>query len=50
MKLQAYEFAIEFVKGKKNVVADALSKRPHICALVEIIGDLLKDFHRSLHP
>ena len=25
MKLQAYDFDIEFVKGKKNVVADALS-------------------------
>lgn len=38
-KLQAYDFDIEFVKGKKNVVADALSRRPHICALAEISGD-----------
>ena len=37
-KLQAYNFDIEFVKGKKNVVADALSRRPHICALTEITG------------
>ena len=35
-KLQAYDFDIEFVKGKKNVMDDALSRRPHICALVEI--------------
>ena len=38
MKLQAYDFDIEFLKGKKNVVADALSRRPHICTLAEIIG------------
>ena len=38
-KLQAYDFDIEFVKGKKNVVADALSRRPHICALAEITRD-----------
>ena len=37
-KLQTYDFDIEFVKGKKNVLADALSRRPHICALAEIIG------------
>lgn len=37
--MQAYDFDIEFVKGKKNVVADALSRRPHVCALVEISGD-----------
>ena len=37
--MHAYEFDIEFVKGKKNVVVDALSRRPHICTLAEIIGD-----------
>ena len=26
-KIQAYDFDIEFVKGKNNVVADALSRR-----------------------
>ena len=36
--MQVYDFDIEFVKGKKNVVADALSRRPHICALAEITG------------
>ena len=38
-KLQAYDFDIEFVKGKKNVVADALYQRPHLCALAEISRD-----------
>jgi hypothetical protein len=27
-KIQAYNFDIEFVKGKNNVVVDALSRRP----------------------
>ena len=27
-KIQAYDFDIEYVKGKNNVVADALSHRP----------------------
>lgn len=35
-KLQAYDFGIEYVKGKKNVVADALLRRPHICSLGEL--------------
>jgi len=38
-KLQAYGFDIVFVKGKKNVVVDALSRRPHLCALGEIAED-----------
>lgn len=37
--MQAYDFDIEFIKGKKNVVADALSRRPHLYALVEVLGD-----------
>jgi hypothetical protein len=32
-KIQAYDFDIEFVKGKNNVVADALSRRPTTYAL-----------------
>jgi hypothetical protein len=38
-KLQAYYFDIEYVKGKKNAVVDALSRRPEICSLIEISTD-----------
>jgi len=35
-KIQAYDFDIEFVKGKNNVLADALSRIPSTYALLEI--------------
>lgn len=41
-KIQAYDFDIEFVKGKKNVVVDALSRRPTVaalCSMSEISAD-----------
>jgi hypothetical protein len=38
-KVQAFDFDMEYVKGKKNIVADALSKRPATCSLVEISVD-----------
>jgi hypothetical protein len=38
-KLQAYEFDIKYVKGKKNAVVDALSRRPEMCSLTEISAD-----------
>jgi hypothetical protein len=38
-KIQAYDFDIEFVKGKNNVVVDALSKRPSIYAMTDISVD-----------
>jgi hypothetical protein len=38
-KIQAYDFDIEYVKGKKNVVVDALSRRPTTCSLMEISTD-----------
>ena len=37
--MQAYDFDIEYVKGKNNVVADALSRRPELCSLSEISVD-----------
>ena len=34
-----YDFDIEYVKGKKNVVADALSRRLTTCSLMEISAE-----------
>jgi transposase InsO family protein len=38
-KLQAYDLDIEYVKGKKNVVVDALSRRPSVFSLTEVSTD-----------
>lgn len=38
-KIQAYDFEIEYVKGKNNVLADALSRRPEINALSVVTAD-----------
>lgn len=35
-KIQEYNFDIEFMKGKNNVVADALSRRPHLGSLTMV--------------
>jgi hypothetical protein len=38
-KVQAYDFDIEYVKGKKNVVVDTLSRRPATFSMTEISTD-----------
>ena len=38
-KLQAYYFEIEYVKGKNNIVANALSRRPASLFLMSISTD-----------
>jgi len=38
-KVQAFDFDIEYVKGKKNIVVDALFRRPTTCSLMEISAD-----------
>ena len=35
-KVQSFDFDIEYVKGKNNVVVDALSQKPTICLLEQI--------------
>jgi hypothetical protein len=39
MKVQEFNFDIEYFKGKKNIVANALSRRPATCSLMEISAD-----------
>ena len=38
-KVQAYDFKIEYVKGKNIIVVDALSQRPTTLSLLEISAD-----------
>jgi hypothetical protein len=38
-KVQDFDFDIDYVKGKKNIVADALSRRPTTCSLMEVSED-----------
>jgi hypothetical protein len=38
-KVHAFDFGIEYVKGKKNIVANALSRRLAACSLMEISTD-----------
>jgi len=38
-KIQAYDFEIEYVKGKNNVVANALSRIPPTLSLMDISED-----------
>jgi hypothetical protein len=50
-KVQAFDFDIEYVKRKKNIVVDALSKRPTACSLMEVSVDwkshLLVEYYKN---
>jgi hypothetical protein len=53
MRIQAYDFDIEFVKGKNNMVDDALSRRPSIFALIGVSVDwkdhLVMEYAKDQH-
>ena len=38
-KVQEYDFEIEYVKGKRNIVVDALSKIPATFSMKNILTD-----------
>jgi len=38
-RIQAYDFGIDFIKGKNNMVADALSRRPSIFSIAGVSVD-----------
>ncbi|XP_059063851.1 uncharacterized protein LOC131856292 [Cryptomeria japonica] len=55
-KIQAYDFDIEFIKGKNNTEVDALSRKPSLaalCSLSEISADwkaqLLVEYYKNQH-
>ena len=43
-KLQSYDFDISYIKGTQNVVADALSRRPHLF----IVSDISEDWRHLI--
>jgi hypothetical protein len=38
-RIQAYDFDIDFIKGKNNMVVDALSRRPSIFSMIGVSVD-----------
>jgi hypothetical protein len=38
-KIQAFDFNIEYVKGKRNIIANDLSRRPAGCSMMDICTD-----------
>ena len=39
IKLKAYDFDIEYMKGMNNVVVDAISRKPTLCSLTSIFAN-----------
>ena len=46
--MSEYDFGISYIKGKENVVADALSQRPSIFSLIPLRVDLKEKVLRQL--
>ena len=46
--MSEYDFGISYIKGKENMVADALSQRPRIFSLIPLKVDLKENVLRKL--
>ncbi|KAH9320795.1 hypothetical protein KI387_015434, partial [Taxus chinensis] len=43
-KVQTYDFDIEYTRGKNNVVADALSRRPYLTTVLSSMSEISADW------
>jgi hypothetical protein len=52
-KIQDFEFDIEYVKGKRNIIANALSRRLARCSMMDICTDwkehLLVEYSKKIN-
>jgi hypothetical protein len=47
--MSEYDFGISYIKGKENVVTDALSRRPRVFSLVPLKINLRERVMTQLH-
>jgi hypothetical protein len=47
--MSEYDFGISYIKGKENVVVDALSRRPRVFSLVPLKVNLRERVLTQLH-